>query len=87
MVGNEGLPNTKQELLRPELRSRSVFQCFRTTPLFVIGLLYGLYIRIKLRRDDESEDAATGKQRLDDSPALHLPFVGHNPSLDPSTLS
>jgi hypothetical protein len=26
-------------------------------PLFVIVLLYGLYIRIELKRDGESEDA------------------------------
>jgi hypothetical protein len=49
MLGNEGLPNTKQEFLWPGLRP----------PLFVIGLLYGLYVGIELRRDDEFEDAAT----------------------------
>jgi hypothetical protein len=43
----------KQEFLWSEIDHD---QCFKMTPLFMTGLLYGLYIRIELRRDDESED-------------------------------
>jgi hypothetical protein len=43
----------KQEFLWSEIDHD---QCFKMTPLFMTELLYGLYIRIELKRDNESED-------------------------------
>jgi hypothetical protein len=43
----------KQEFLWSEIDHD---QCFKITPLFITELLYSLYIRIELKRDNESED-------------------------------
>lgn len=94
IVRNEGLPNTKQEFLGPELRTRSV-------PLFAIGLLYRwgktaslrmlLHSRFALRllglvwlivtvfRDTESKDLTVWHYTSN--------LLDTNPSLDPSTSS